>query len=132
MWNGNNDYETEMINPEYIVPINDTEDKKLSKIEESMEREGYLGRPILVLRISCNEYQALTGSHRIQAAKDLLIDVPAVVIEQKEGYDYWDLAQARNDEGRLFELKELVRDGGVSEDAVRLMEEELRDEWEEY
>ena len=57
-----------------IEPLHGVRDKtKLNNIIESMKKDGWIGRPILIA-MGCNGLQALTGSHRLAAAKSLDMD----------------------------------------------------------
>lgn len=64
-----------------IQPVHGVHDvAKLEQLIESMETTGWQGRPILA--IGTEEYaQALTGSHRIEAAHRAGIDIPVLLIE---------------------------------------------------
>lgn len=64
-----------------INPIHEVRDQvKLEQLIASMENEGWTGRPVLA--IGTMEYaQALTGSHRIEAAHRIGIDIPVLLIE---------------------------------------------------
>lgn len=56
-----------------------TSDDHYAELVESMESDGWVGRPILVLNVH-GAMRALTGSHRIAAAAAVGIDVPCMVI----------------------------------------------------
>ena len=55
---------------------------KLKKIKESMDSDGWQGRPVLVYEAGDNLAQSITGSHRIAAAKELGIDVPVKYVDE--------------------------------------------------
>lgn len=63
---------------------------KLAGLVESMRHEGWVGRPVLALSDPSQGLRALTGSHRIAAARVAGVAVPALVIEQEDlpaGYE---------------------------------------------
>lgn len=70
------------ISPSVIRPVHEPRDPELfARIERSMRKSGWLGRPILVIPGNDRTYQALTGSHRLAAALAVkLTTVPALVL----------------------------------------------------
>jgi ParB-like chromosome segregation protein Spo0J len=78
----------EMMNPRYIRPPNEIPIKgneKYAKIKESMDKQGYQGRPLIVIDEGGGQYYGLTGSHRLRAARDSELDkVPVIVVPQKD------------------------------------------------
>lgn len=74
----------ELLDPEYIRKINDVEKSKLAKMINSLERNGYKGRPVVVLDNANEGYIALTGSHRLAAAEAVGIEIPAVIVHANE------------------------------------------------
>lgn len=102
-------------------------ERKVKEIAASMENEGWIGPPLLVVR---NEdvWQAFTGSHRLLAAQIADIDVPAVFISQEnmlkwaeeagfevdDSTDFTDL----EDEDRLAIV--LAGDDPVAQEIMRL------------
>lgn len=72
----------ETINTQSIVPVHEARDQdKLASLIESMGRDGWIGRPIVVVDLG-NETHALTGSHRLAAAASVGLDgVPVVWAE---------------------------------------------------
>jgi ParB-like nuclease family protein len=70
--------------PGSIIPVHEPRDPEIStKIERSMWRSGWLGRPLLVVPEGDGIYQALTGSHRLGAAKVVgLSSIPALVLPE--------------------------------------------------
>jgi hypothetical protein len=69
-----------LINPKKLSPLNKIEDaEKYKTILNSMEESGYQGRPILAY-MDKGKPKALTGSHRIFAAREAGIDVPVVFV----------------------------------------------------
>lgn len=109
--------------PKSIVPPHEVRDKnKLVNLTESMKSGGWEGRPILYYDVGRGP-EALTGSHRIAAAKKAGIDEIPVVKVQDEIGDYLD------DKGRSIidmshesadDISKFLRDFG-DEDAADLM-----------
>ena len=116
-----------MLDPNYVIPINETEQEKVNKIVENIEANGWQGPPILVISNNDATY-ALTGSHRIAATIKIGEEIPAVVIEDNE--DTAALIEANNDDERLAIAKELLDEDKISKDAYDLMKYEV--EKEEY
>lgn len=54
------DYRTDSVNPTLITPVNMTDSDKVNEIAESMENEGYVGKPIVVAEQ--NYYQSPEGT----------------------------------------------------------------------
>lgn len=71
----------EYMNPKRIVPPHQVESaEKLNAITQSMKSEGWVGRPILYYDVGQGP-EALTGSHRIQAAiKAGVNEIPVVKV----------------------------------------------------
>lgn len=75
------------VSPKKLFPPHEVRDqRKLSKLTDSMIKNGWQGRPILVVDLGQGD-EAITGSHRIAAAKDAGIDVPVVRVDADIG-DY--------------------------------------------
>jgi hypothetical protein len=114
---------TEKISPSKIEPVNEVQDKeKLKQLVSSMKKEGWKGRPIAVLSYG-DQYQALTGSHRIFAARKAGIKVPVVVIPDRAAIGNRNLAAGVIDPNSIAET---VRKNGRS-DLADLIEEDV--EW---
>lgn len=65
--------------PHRIQPWNDADDRaKLAQLIDSMETNGWAGAPVLVITEPDGDPIAITGSHRIHAARQADIDVPTV------------------------------------------------------
>lgn len=77
------------INAGMILPPHEVEDEeKLAMLIDSMSKNGWVGNPIAAYNSFCG-IQALTGSHRIAAAKELDIDIPVYITEEyHDEYDY--------------------------------------------
>lgn len=115
---------TESINPneEYIQGINDTDAGKVNTLAKSFEDKGYVGRPVLLVENGNEGYIALTGSHRIEAAKQADVDLKAIVLENNE--DTAQLIEARDDDKRENIAKQLYEEGAISKSAYDIIREE--------
>lgn len=97
-----------MVDPYYIKPINDITNKnKYNALLYEFKNNGYNGRPILAIETSKGEYEALTGSHRILAAKKAGIEIPVKVVESKKGMQ--ELLDANDDDESKKLEKEYVK-----------------------
>jgi uncharacterized ParB-like nuclease family protein len=75
-----------------------TDYEKLEWIVEDMKENGWCGRPLVVLEID-GEYQALTGSHRYEAAKEVgLSEIPCAVVECGNMFSQYSLSEIMRDE----------------------------------
>jgi hypothetical protein len=126
-----------LMDAENIEPLHEFRDeKKLKKLIDSMRTDGWQGRPILVLDSNALQ-QALTGSHRITAAKSLGMQIPVLLFESTgvtsyydEWYDeiveLWDTVINGDDCERLKALESLFESGEIEdEEVVKLMASEL-------
>lgn len=111
-------YNTDTVSPYGITQVNATNADKVNMIAQSMEENGYDGRPIVVME-NADEYIGLTGSHRIDAAKKAGIDVEVVSVENND--DTVRLLDARDDYELSDIAKELYDDGKISKDAFELL-----------
>nr|WP_293849203.1 LPD38 domain-containing protein [uncultured Phascolarctobacterium sp.] len=116
--------DAESINPneEYIQGINDTDAGKVNTLAKSFEDKGYVGRPVLLVENGNEGYIALTGSHRIEAAKQADVDLKAIVLENNE--DTAQLIDARDDDERENIAKQLYEEGAISKSAYDIIREE--------
>lgn len=115
---------TESINPneEYIQGINDTDPGKVNTLAKSFEDKNYVGRPVLLVENGNEGYIALTGSHRIEAAKQADVDLKAIVLENNE--DTAQLIEARDDDERENIAKQLYEEGAISKSVYDVIREE--------
>lgn len=75
------------MNPFLITPPHEVRDAaKLAQLVESMRRDGWTGRPVVI--VDTGTWQAITGSHRIEAARILGIDVPTVEADESLWEEY--------------------------------------------
>lgn len=116
--------DAESINPneEYIQGINDTDADKVNTLAKSFEDKGYVGRPVLLVENGNEGYIALTGSHRIEAAKQADVDLKAIVLENNE--DTAQLIDARDDDERENIAKQLYKESAISKSAYDIIREE--------
>lgn len=118
-----------------IEPLHDAIDKKkVDALAIDMTKNGWTGGPVLT--VDALEYEiALTGTHRIAAAKQAEISIPTYPIDQDVVYNENDreqvydlmreLLDACDDEDRLAALTKLHKLGVVDVYAVALMKEEV-------
>lgn len=84
------EHQVEHIAPEDIEPPHEVKDSaKLQKITDGMKADpdGWVGRPLVVVKYGSGNqasYQAITGSHRIAAAREVMNRVPAVVLTEAQ------------------------------------------------
>lgn len=77
---------TEMVTlaPEDLMKPHSYYDKKhLAEIVQSMESNGWQGRPLLAVEVMEN-CQAITGTHRLYAACEVLEEVPVYLISEED------------------------------------------------
>lgn len=117
--------EIDDLDPYEIQPLNAiTDQEKYEKMVEDMETEGYKGAPIVAMENGNEGYIALTGSHRIYAARKAGIDIPVVVIPQTE--ETVRILDDRDDGDRAMTAEELFDDNHISKAAYELLDYEAR------
>lgn len=74
------------LDPKPIRPIHGIHEQALFlDLLESMRTNGWVGRPLMVLERRNKGYQAITGSHRVAAAKKAgLARIPVIVLGKHE------------------------------------------------
>jgi len=116
-----------------IKPPHEVRDKdKLKKLSESMKTDGWQGRPILAFVEPNGTIQAVTGSHRIAAAKRTKTPIPVVYInpdalkweDPRGSLGPWNQVVDDGDDGRV---EMFLRKAG-EERAARLMRKEMAPE----
>lgn len=113
----------ELLDPSRIEPVNPiTDEDKMNALAWDFHENGYDGRPILVVDNGDGSYQALTGSHRIEAAKEANIEIPSKVVPYSD--DIAPLLEARTDEDRASIAEELFRQEKVDSDVLALLTKE--------
>ena len=113
-----------------INPVHEVTDaKKLALITESIQRDGWTGRDLVVY--PCGDgYQAMTGSHRYAAAcAEGLEQIPCVVVPaelfEAAGYEsdmYGVYCGHYDDDDKVKLLQEI----GADADAIELMQQEAK------
>ena len=114
------------VNPMEITPPNRvTSSSKYHYLINEFENNGYNGRRVVLVENGNDGYQALTGSHRILAAREAGVDVPSVVIPMSE--EIQPLLDATGDEERARIADELYEDGIIPKEVRDLLvrEDEL-------
>lgn len=124
--------DTESINPneDYIQGINDTDAAKVNTLAKSFEDKGFVGRPVVLVENGNEGYIAVTGSHRIEAAKQADVDLKAIVLENNE--DTAQLIDARDDDERANIAKQLYEEGVISKSAYDVIREEADNNYTHY
>lgn len=96
------------------------DEERRDHIQQSMEMYGWNDRPLLVVSVKeTKRYQALTGSHRFDAARWAgLSEIPALVIDGQQlrdaGIILENLAHTLSDEGRVIVLGDAGQDEAVA------------------
>ncbi|MBR2743409.1 MAG: ParB N-terminal domain-containing protein [Clostridia bacterium] len=113
----------EYIDPERVQTVNGVTDrKKYDALVSSFTRNGWDGRPLVVVENGNEGYIALTGSHRIAAAREARINVPAIVLDNTE--ETARLIDAYRDDEREEIAKELAEEGVIPKRAYYLLAQE--------
>lgn len=108
------------INPQDVRIRHDVDDGKVQAIAESMEGEGWQGRPAVIYQDLDGRLHNITGCHRLCAAMQADIDalVILIVAEDEDEVDVLEFAAANDDfdagaaVGRIdHEVGELVERG---------------------
>lgn len=110
-----------------ILPVNQiTDENKFFALTYDFEHDGYSGRPIVVGALGDDQYQALTGSHRIFAARQAGIEIPTVVLPYDEHTG--ELFSAFDDDERAKIAEELFQKGFIDRDAYLLLKYEASEQ----
>ncbi|APU88970.1 hypothetical protein Rctr197k_173 [Virus Rctr197k] len=117
------------VSPHRVDPPHSVKNEgKFNQLVESMQLSGWNGRPVLVYR-SGGALQALTGSHRIAAARTAgLPRIPVVFIEDNDFTTnalYTLLDDAADNYDRLRALERVVRVNAATQPAYELMLQEV-------
>jgi hypothetical protein len=120
---------------DHIVPLHDVDQgDQVAHLVDSMTANGWVGRPLLIIDTG-ERYQAITGSHRIQAARIAGVDPDVEIIDpipwddEREDMDeisdlYVTLSRGCDSE-RYRALEQLQGRGLVTESVVRIMAMEI-------
>lgn len=128
------DYDSVDVDPYDVDPVNDiTDEEKIKYLVEEFEKNGYRGRPVVALRSESEQSIALTGSHRILAAREAGIEIPVVYIAYDENNPLiQDLADAQGDDERAQVATELYEEGTISKPVYDLIVREEDLNYENY
>lgn len=58
---------------------------RLEALVKSMKKNGWKGQPLILMPKEGRKYQALTGSHRWEAAKRVGIKIPVIILPEEIG-----------------------------------------------
>ena len=117
------------VNPHEVEPPHEVKNQdKYARLVEDMRAGGWQGRPILAY-MSGGSMQALTGSHRIAAAREAgLAVVPVVLIEDSDFPDaaaFTRLDEAEDNYDRLRALEKALKVNPALQEAYDLMLREV-------
>ncbi|WP_337366510.1 LPD38 domain-containing protein [Phascolarctobacterium sp.] len=112
----------ELLDPAHIKKINNVERAKVAKLVKSFKLDGYKGRPIVVMDNANEGYIGLTGSHRIAAAEEVGVEIPAVVIPANG--ETVKLLDVRDDDELATVAETLHNNNEISDNAYQLLTEE--------
>lgn len=106
---------------EKIEPYHEAYDyEKVEWLVEDMNDGGWCDRPLVVLEID-GEYQALTGSHRYEAAMEAgLKEIPCAVVEIGNLFEQYELSELMRDGYNTMHIIEMF-----DEKAAKLLREDL-------
>lgn len=114
------DWDYDLVNPNAIKPVNEITDKdKFAVLANEFEENGCVGRPILAITGDGDEYFALTGSHRIYAAREAGINIPTHTIQYTDSVKQ--LMAATDDSERLEVALNLRGKGLLDDQTVDLL-----------
>lgn len=97
------------------APHDAHDEARLNQLTESMRRDGWVGAPVVVIDREDADPLAVTGSHRIAAAREAGIDVPTVTLADLMAEHGASLADLIGD----FEAAGLDHDDAAYEAAIR-------------
>lgn len=112
------------ISADAIEPINDVRNKTFfAKLVANMQKHGYKGKPVVAIDMGDGIYKAVTGSHRILAAREADVKLPVVIIPARFKDDIYG-----DDDMKATQLANLSRTHHELKKANRLMQQELSDD----
>lgn len=115
------EFTSELLNPSEIQPVNAVTSKtKKNALAYDFSTEGYQGRPIVAIQNGSEGYQALTGSHRIYAAREAGIEIPAHIATGNDS-GIAKLAAAKSDEERLAIAERLYKSKQIDKETLDLL-----------
>jgi ParB-like chromosome segregation protein Spo0J len=97
------------LDPHSIHPLHGVRDAdKLARLTDAMRAHGWVGRSLLVWTHDGESYQAVTGSHRLAAAKEIDLEVPCTTIRvdgwHDEASDLVDELNAAHDQDEAWRI----------------------------
>ena len=104
-----------------MEPVNPvTSQTKKDALAYDFATSGYSGRPIVAIEQGNNGYQALTGSHRIYAAREAGIDIPTHVaaVSDRSAAKF---ANAHDDQERLAVAEKLYKSKQIDKQTLDLL-----------
>ena len=128
------EYDSVDVDPYDVDSVNDITDKaKIKYLVEEFKKNGYRGRPVVALGSESEQSIALTGSHRILAAREAGIEIPVVYIEYDENNPLiQNLADAQGDDERAQVAAELYEEGTINKPVYDLIVREEDLNYENY
>lgn len=102
------------ISPADIRLRHQVDESKVDELAETMEREGWTGRPVVVYQDDEGRLYNITGCHRISAAIAADIEVPALLIDaaDPDTLDLCEFAAANDDIDAASALREISQEIG--------------------
>jgi hypothetical protein len=110
------------------APHDADDEVKLEQLADAMRRDGWVGAPVVVIEREDADPLAVTGSHRIAAAREVGIDVPTVLLADLVAQRGGNLAEMIAD----FEAAGFDRDSATIEAAIRVVGQLPADVVEHY
>ena len=108
------------MDPSDIEPLNGiTDQEKYEELVISFREDGYNGVPVLVGNECIGIYDAVTGSHRILAAREAGIEIPCLIIEEDEIYSR--IMEGTDDTLREEIVKEMFELGEIDEEIYTII-----------
>ena len=122
---------TEDIPANIINTLNDITDRqKYNYLIDAFKKNGWNGRPVVLIKNGNEGYTALTGSHRILAARAAGIPVKAVVLDYAD--DIAEMIDAYDDAERARIAWSLSEEGAIPRAAAELIAREEVLNYENY
>ena len=136
---------TEKIITDNIKTINNITDvNKFKNLKDLyVKNDGFVGRPIALIKFSDDNYEGLTGSHRILAARELNIEIKALIVEveenefcyheenekyedkQKEISAFIEISETPCEDERLALARDMFAKSYITEEFLNLLETEI-------
>lgn len=97
---------------------------KIIRIRESLERDGWVGRPVILLE-NGDHHIAFSGSHRLAAAMGIDGVIEAVMVPELSAEEYDLIDGANDDDDLLAAFIEISEDRDDMGDVVEAMRAEV-------